>query len=63
MNYDPVTTAGREASDPASRHSTIRVATPAQFDRGAAQTEGSLRLAAIAPQLDSQSFSSVSAAQ
>jgi uncharacterized RmlC-like cupin family protein len=35
----------------ASWHSSIRIVSPAEFDSGTAQTPGSLRLAAVAPQL------------
>src|SRR6476646_3104582 len=35
----------------ASWHSSIRIVGPAEFDPGTAQTPGSLRLAAVAPQL------------
>ena len=35
----------------ASWHSSIRIVSPAEFDAGTAQTPGSLRLAAVAPQL------------
>ena len=35
----------------ASWHSSIRIVGPAGFDPGTAQTPGSLRLAAVAPQL------------
>jgi uncharacterized RmlC-like cupin family protein len=35
----------------ANEHSSIRVVSPAEFDHGTAQTPGSARLAAVAPQL------------
>src|SRR3954454_10182475 len=35
----------------ASEHPAIRIVGPAEFDSGTAQTPGSLRLAAVAPQL------------
>jgi uncharacterized RmlC-like cupin family protein len=35
----------------ASEHSSIRIVSPAEFDHGTAQTPGSARLAAVAPQL------------
>jgi uncharacterized RmlC-like cupin family protein len=38
--------------DVAGPYSPIRIVGPAGFDRGTAQTPGSVRLAAIAPQLD-----------
>jgi uncharacterized RmlC-like cupin family protein len=38
-----------------SEHPPIRIVSPTAFDRGTAQTPGSVRLAAIAPQLGIQS--------
>jgi uncharacterized RmlC-like cupin family protein len=39
----------------ASEYSSIRIVSPGEFDPGTAQTPGSLRLAAVAPQLGVQS--------
>jgi uncharacterized RmlC-like cupin family protein len=39
----------------ASKYSPIRIVSPAGFDSGTAQTPGSLRLAAVAPQLGVES--------
>jgi uncharacterized RmlC-like cupin family protein len=41
--------------DMVTEHPTVRVVGPAEFDSGTAQTPGSLRLAAVAPQLGIQS--------
>ena len=46
-----VLNAGRKSTSMMDVNSKIRIVSPAEFDRGRAQTPGSERLAAIAPQL------------
>jgi uncharacterized RmlC-like cupin family protein len=41
--------------DVVTRYSSIRIVSPARFDQGTAQTPGSVRLAAVAPQLGIES--------